>query len=414
MISLWPLALALGLGAAALCLLPTPADEPLSPLAALGREIFHDPSLSASGQQSCASCHRAEFGHASAQGIEKGGPDMQATGQRNVPSIRYLQTRHALRFDKEGKASGGFFWDGRASSLQTQAAKPLLNPLEMANRNADEVVKKLSQAAYARQFAALNGQAIWQHPGQAFAAMTQALAAYQREDPDLQRFDSRFDRVMQGSATFTPSEERGWALFKDTDKGNCAACHTAEPAADGTPALFTDHSYDNLGVPRHPRLPVAARDSDYDLGLCNSKQLAGQSNKAELCGAFKVPSLRNVAVRQAFFHNASMTDLREVIAFYATRDTDPQRWYGKGPAFNDVPAKYRRNVNRSEVPYGQKPAEPPRLNEQEIDDLLAFLLTLTDADLAKSVAKPRGESVAPGAAVRADRRVANPVALNNR
>jgi len=143
---------------------------------------------------------------------------MQATGQRNVPSIRYLQTRHALRFDKEGKASGGFFWDGRASSLQTQAAEPLLNPLEMANKDADEVVKKLSQAAYAKQFAALNGQAIWQHPGQAFAAMTQALAAYQREDPDLQRFDSRFDRVMQGRATFSSSEERGWALFKDTKK----------------------------------------------------------------------------------------------------------------------------------------------------------------------------------------------------
>ncbi len=414
MISLWPLAVALGLGALALWQLPTPADEPLSPLAALGREIFHDPSLSASGQQSCASCHRTEFGHASAQGIEKGGPQMHATGQRNVPSIRYLHTRHAMRFDKEGKASGGFFWDGRASSLQTQAAEPLLNPLEMANKDADEVVKKLSQAAYAKQFAALNGQAIWQHPGQAFAAMTQALAAYQREDPDLQRFDSRFDRVMQGRATFTPAEERGWALFKDTEKGNCAACHTAEPAADGTRALFTDHSYDNLGVPRHPRLPVATRDSDYDLGLCNSKQLTGESNKAELCGAFKVPSLRNVAARQAFFHNASMTDLREVIAFYATRDTDPQRWYGKSTAFNDIPAKYRRNVNRSEVPYGQKPGEQPRLSEQDIDDLLAFLQTLTDADLAKSVAKPRGESVAPDAAARADRPAASPVASNNR
>jgi cytochrome c peroxidase len=339
---------------------------------------------------------------------------MHATGQRNVPSIRYLQTRLALRFDSEGKASGGFFWDGRASSLQTQAAEPFLNPLEMANRDADEVVKKLSQATYAKQFAALNGQNIWQHPGQAFAAMTQALAAYQREDPDFQRFDSRFDRVMKGRATFTPAEDRGWALFKDTEKGNCAACHTTEPAADGTPPLFTDHSYDNLGVPRLSHLPTATRDMDYDLGLCHNKQLADKSNKAELCGAFKVPSLRNVAERQAFFHNASFTDLREVIAFYATRDTDPKRWYGKGPVFNDVPVTYRRNVNRSEVPYGQKPGEQPRLSEQDMNDLLAFLHTLTDADLARSVAKPRGESAAPSAAARADRTAASPVALNNR
>ena len=413
MTRLWPLGLALGLGAVALWLLPAPADEPLSPLAALGRQIFHDPSLSASGQQSCASCHRAEFGHASAHGIENGGPQMQSVGLRNVPSIRYLQTRHALGFDKEGKASGGFFWDGRAGSLETQAAEPLLNPLEMANRDADEVVKKLSQATYAKQFAALNGQNIWQHPGQAFAAMTQALAAYQREDPDLQRFDSRFDRVMQGRATFSAAEERGWALFKDTEKGNCAACHTAEPAADGSPPLFTDHSYDNLGVPRHPHLPTAVRDADFDLGLCRNTQLASRPGIGDMCGAFKVPSLRNVAVRQAFFHNASMTDLREVLAFYATRDTDPARWYGKGPAFNDVPTKHQRNVNRSEVPYGQKPGEQPRLNEQEIDDLLAFLRTLTDADLAGSVAKPRGAAAAPAVAARAGQPVANPKAANS-
>ena len=413
MTRLWPLGLALGLGALALWLLPAPAEEPLSPLAALGRQMFHDPSLSASGQQSCASCHRADFGHASANGIEKGGTHMQTMGQRNVPSIRYLHNRKGLQFDSEGKASGGFFWDGHAASLETQAAEPFLNPLEMANRDVDEVVKKLSHAPYAKQFAALNGQNIWQHPDQAFAAMAQALAAYQREDPDLQRFDSRFDRVMQGRAHFSAAEERGWALFKDTEKGNCAACHSAEPAADGTPPLFTDHSYDNLGVPRHPYLPTAAREADFDLGLCRNTHLTSRPGKDQLCGAFKVPSLRNVAVRQAFFHNASMTDLREVLAFYATRDTDPARWYGKGPAFNDIPPKYRRNVNRSEVPYGQKPGEPPRLNEQEIDDLLAFLHTLTDADLARQVASPRAESVAPAAAVRADQPAANPRAANS-
>ena len=414
MIRLWPLAVALGLGAWVLWQTQAPREQPLSPLAALGREIFHDHLLSASGQQSCASCHRAEYGHASAQGIEKGGPDMQANGLRNVPSVRYVQIRSSLQFDADGKASGGFFWDGRASSLETQAAEPLLNPLEMANKDAEEVVAKLSRASYAPQFTALNGPAIWQHPGQAFAAMTRALAAYQREDPDLQRFDSRFDRVMQGRARFTAAEERGWSLFKEPEKGNCAACHTAESGADGTPPLFTDHSYDNLGVPRHPLLPSASKDRDYDLGLCKTKLSTSQPNHAGRCGAFKVPSLRNVAVRQAFFHNAAFTDLRGVIAFYATRDTDPKRWYGDGQVFNDIPVKHRGNVNRNEVPYGQKAGEQPRLSEQDIDDLLAFLHTLTDADLAPTVAKPRASVAAPAVAARADRTAANPVASNSR
>jgi cytochrome c peroxidase len=244
--------------------------------------------------------------------------------------------------------------------------------------------------------------------------MAEALAAYQREDRDLHRFDSRFDKVMQGRATFNAAEQRGWALFKDEDKGNCAACHTAETGADGSPPLFTDNSYDNLGVPRHPGLRRPQQALDHDLGLCKNSSLPKNVSTAALCGAFKVPSLRNVAVRQAFFHNAAMTDLREVIAFYATRDTDPKRWYGKGPVFNDLPVKYRGNVNRSEVPYGQKPGDQPRLSEQDIDDLLAFLHTLTDADLAESVAKRPGATAAANAEVRADRTAASPVALHNR
>ena len=415
MIRLWPLGLALGIGALVLVFTKTAPREPaLSPLAALGHEIFHDKSLSVSGQQSCASCHRAEFGHASAHGIEKGGPDMQATGLRNVPSVRYVSTPSALTFDKEGKALGGFFWDGRAASLQAQAMQPFLNPSEMANPDAAAVVQKLSRSTYAARFSELNGSSIWQDPGRALTAMAEALAAYQREDRDLHRFDSRFDQVMQGRAIFNAAEKRGWALFKDQDKGNCAACHTAETGADGSPPLFTDNSYDNLGVPRHPGLRRPQQALDHDLGLCKNSSLPKNVSTAALCGAFKVPSLRNVAVRQAFFHNAAMTDLREVIAFYATRDTDPKRWYGKGPVFNDLPVKYRGNVNRSEVPYGQKPGDQPRLSEQDIDDLLAFLQTLTDADLADSVAKRQSATAAAIAEVRADRTAANPVALHNR
>ena len=403
MLKLWPMALAMGLGALVLWLNPAPRHHGLSPLAALGHDIFHDVSLSASGRQSCATCHRAEFGHASARGIETGGPHMQALGQRNVPSLRYVHTRSALTFDKEGKASGGFFWDGRAASLQAQAMQPFLNPLEMANPDAASVVQKLSRSTYAARFTALNGAAIWQQPELAFAAMAEALAAYQKEDPDLHRFDSKFDRVMKGRATFSDAEQRGWSLFKDKEKGNCAACHTAEAGADGSPPLFTDNSYDNLGVPRHPGLGLHQPISGHDLGLCQNRLLPADVRADSLCGAFKVPSLRNVAVRRAFFHNAAITDLREVLSFYATRDTHARLWYGKGPVFNDLPSRYRGNVNRSEAPYDRKPGERPRLSEQDTDDLLAFLQTLTDADLAASVAKPRAAVVVANAAAHADR-----------
>ena len=218
---------------------------------------------------------------------------------------------------------------------------------------------------------------------------------------------------MQGRAPFNAAEERGWALFKDREKGNCAACHTAEAEADDSPPLLTDDSYDNLGVLRHPLTGGEDRRSCHDLGLCSNKSLPASIRAAGLCGAFKVPSLRNVAVRQACFHNAAMTDLREVLAFYATRDTDPRRWYGPGPAFNDIPPDHRRNVNRNEVPYGQKHDEQPRLSEQDIDDLLTFLHTLIDADLAGSAAKPRVAAAAASVAARADPPAASPRVANH-
>jgi cytochrome c peroxidase len=272
-------------------------------------------------------------------------------------------------------------------------------------------VAKLSRAAYAAEFERLFGKDIWQQTDKAFDAMTQALASYQTEDTDFHPFDSLFDRVAQGQASFTAAQQRGWELFKDPEKGNCAACHTAEADKDGTPPLFTDHSYDNLGVPSSATM---LKTQALDQGVCTHPLVRTRSDAQSLCGAFKVPGLRNVAVRRAFFHNAAITDLREVIAFYATRDTDPKRWYGTNKPLGGVHPSLRANVNRDEVPYGQKPGEQPRLSEQDIDDLLAFLHTLTDADLMAITASPRVALAAPSVAVRADRSVANPAALNNR
>jgi len=388
---------------------PNPGQQ-LSAQAQLGHEIFHDKSLSVSGQQSCASCHLKEFGHASARGLEIGGPQMQSTGDRNTPSLRYLWRNTGLHFDEEGKASGGFFWDGHSDSLKAQAAEPFLNPAEMANADKVSVVAKLSRSTYPAEFERLFGKDIWQHTDQAFDAMTLALASYQTEDPDFHPFDSVFDRVAQGQASFTAPQARGWELFKDPEKGNCAACHTAEADKDGTPPMFTDNSYDNLGLPASAKM---RKSPTLDKGVCTHPLVSARADANSWCGAFKVPGLRNVAVRQAFFHNASITDLREVIAFYATRDTDPKRWYGTSKPLGSVHPSLRANVNRDEAPYGQKPGEQPRLSERDIDDLLAFLHTLTDADLKAIAASPRAAIAALGVVARADRRAASPAALDN-
>ena len=391
----WPMGIACMVLGGMLWWKHTPT-QPLAPAAQLGKLIFHDVGLSASGQQSCATCHVASLGHASARGLEAGGASFEYPGERNVPSLRYLSFNQGLQWDEEGKASGGFFWDGRADSLQAQAGEPFLNPHEMANTSRAEVVQRLQASAYAARFSEVFGNGIWRSPEQAFDAMTSALASYQTQDPVFRRFDSLFDRVMQGQAQFSAQQERGWHLFQDEEKGNCAACHTAQAAADGTPALFTDFSYDNLGVPRHTAILANAKATHFDLGLCNPKQ--------NVCGAFKVPSLRNVAVRRAFFHNARFDNLHDALSFYASRDTDPAKWYDKASAkFNDVPKAYQRLVNTSEAPYGGKLGESPKLNAQDIVDLEAFLHTLTDADLQTADAAPRGATALPRAAVHAGR-----------
>lgn len=373
-----------------------PPMPPLSPTAQLGKWIFHDVGLSASGQQSCATCHVASLGHASARGLEAGGASFEHPGERNVPSLRYLQYNRALQWDEDGKASGGFFWDGRADTLQAQAGEPFLNPREMANTSRAEVVQRLKTSTYAGRFSEVFGSDIWRNPDQAFDAMTLALASYQTQDPVFHRFDSLFDRVMQGQAHFSDQQERGWRLFRDEEKGNCAACHSAQAAVDGTPALFTDFSYDNLGVPRHTAILANAKKEHIDLGVCVPEK--------KVCGAFKVPSLRNVAVRRAFFHNARFDNLHDVLAFYASRDTDPAKWYGKVSAkFNDVPKIYQHFINTSEAPYGGKLGESPKLSAQDIDDLQAFLHTLTDADLQTADAAPQGATALARGAVHAGR-----------
>lgn len=364
---------------------PGDGSASLSELAQIGELIFHDVSLSASGQQSCATCHVADRALAGndATPAPPGGADLQLSGFRNTPSLRYLRFNPAFGFDAEGAPVGGFTRDGRANSLAAQARAPFLTDFEMANASAADVAARLAGAAYAQRFRALFGASIFDDPDAAFDRALQALQAYQLEDrAEFAPFSSKFDRFLAGEAELSPAELRGFALFNDPTRGNCAACHPSTRAADGTPPLFTDFSYDNLGVPRNPDIRANADPAFFDLGLCGPAR-EDLANRADLCGAFKVPSLRNVALTAPYFHNGRFQTLREVVRFYVRRDTNPDEWYpldaaGNVRKFDDLPPGYAVNVNRTEVPYNRNVGDVPALSDSEIDDVVAFLGTLTD------------------------------------
>ncbi len=359
------------------------ADEvALSAQARLGQQIFEDESLSASGRQSCATCHAPQANHAppNALAVQRGGRAMELEGLRSTPSIRYLSTNTPFHVDPDGAPNGGFFWDGRADSLRVQAGQPFLSPFEMANANVQEVVDRLSRAAYAGEFQRVFGTDIFQRSDDAFARMALALQQYEVEDGDFRPFSSKYDFVLRGQAALTEQELRGLALFNSPAKGNCAACHPSAQAAAGAPPLFTDFSYDSLGVPRNGELARNADPNYFDLGLCARADLAART---DLCGSFKVPSLRNVATRQALFHNGKFKSLKDALTFYVQRDIDPARFYprradGSVDKFDDLPPAYRGNVNTSEAPYNRRPGDIPALSDAEIDDVIAFLGTLTD------------------------------------
>jgi cytochrome c peroxidase len=188
---------------------------------------------------------------------------------------------------------------------------------------------------------------------------------------------------MKGNAAFTPQELRGLKLFADPDKGNCAACHLADPGADHSPPLFTDFSFSALGVPRNKSIAANRDPRFYDLGLCGPVR-SDQINQQEFCGMFKTPTLRNVATRAVFMHNGRFTDLESAVQFYVERDTNPERWYpkdaaGKVDKFNDLPKQLRRHVDIFDAPLNRKPSDAPALNSAEIKDVVAFLGTLSDA-----------------------------------
>jgi cytochrome c peroxidase len=370
-------------------------------IAELGQKLFFDISLSASGQTACATCHDPAHGFSAPDpaSVQLSGPDMRHAGIRAVPSLMYGQTvpafsEHFFESEDEGDESvdqgptGGRDWDGRIDRARDQAVLPLLDPNEMANVDLRAVVSAVARAAYADDVRRLYGQDIFADTTKAFAALTEALEFYQETPKTFSPFSSKYDFFLRGQASLTAREARGLAVFNDPDKGNCANCHKSAVPADGQPPLFTDFGYVALGLPRNRAIP-ANNDPDYfDLGLCGPTR-HDLAQHAEYCGMFKAPTLRNVALKQSFYHNGIYHSLREAVAFYATRDSNPERWYPVGPdglvrKFDDLPAEYTANVNM-ELPFGGKRV----LSDADVEDLVAFLRTLTDGYNNQPNATPR-------------------------
>jgi cytochrome c peroxidase len=354
----------------------------LSELARLGRLIFADESLSASGRMSCRTCHVPEHAHASppADVVSAGGAHLERRGTRNSPSLRYVHLTPAFHVEPDGTAVGGFFRDGRASSLTEQALGPFMDVDEMANPSVQVLAARLEAASYAGAFRRLFGASVFDDPQRVVESAASALAQFQVESREFHPFDSRYDAYLAGETTLTAQQLRGLKLFNDPGKGNCAACHPSEPGADGSPPLFTDFTYDTLGVPRNADIPANADAAFVDLGVCGPRR--SDVEGTDLCGAFKVPTLRNVAKTAPYFHNGRFKTLQEVVAFYARRDTNPEEWYPTGPGgvrkFDDLPTGLHGNVNVTEAPYDRKPGDPPALTATEIEDVVAFLQTLDD------------------------------------
>jgi cytochrome c peroxidase len=185
-----------------------------------------------------------------------------------------------------------------------------------------------------------------------------ALEVYQQDYRTFYPYSSKYDAVLAGKAELTPAEARGLDLFNAANKGNCASCHISRRGNDGTPPQFTDYGLIALGVPRNLDIPANKDPTYFDLGLCGPLR-TDFLKREDYCGLFRTPTLRNVALRQTFFHNGAVHSMRDAVRFYVERETRPERWY---------PRNAEGSIDKYE----------PALTSAEIDDVVAFLGTLTD------------------------------------
>jgi cytochrome c peroxidase len=309
-------------------------SKPKPTKASLGALIFADTNLSEPPGQACATCHVASSAFADPRpGPTSAGAVAGRFGFRNTPSITYSSFTPKLGPAGPGENGGflgGLFWDGRAATLQAQASGPLLNKLEMNNPDTATIQGKLKAASYASQIRTLYGKTALDTADKAMSALTDAIAAFETTGMP-NRFTSKYDAYLAGTATLTAAEARGLALFESEKTGpctngappcGCAQCHLDKPGADGSPPLFTDFGYDNIGIPKNPDNPYYTLPPDLnpDGANFNDFALGWQIHNPKQWGHFKAPSIRNVALTAPYGHNGYFADLKAIVHFYNTRD----------------------------------------------------------------------------------------------
>jgi cytochrome c peroxidase len=385
------------------------ASPKLTPQEELGKKLFFDAGLSTPPGQSCAACHGPEVGFT--------GPDERANipggvyegafhgrfGNRKPPSAAYAGWSPVLGHTEGGTFTGGMFWDGRAAGfilgdpLAEQALGPFLNPLEQNMPDKAEIVRRVKASSYAALF-----EEIW-GPGSldanegvdaAYEKIGRSIAAYERSS-EVNPFSSRFDdfwrkakaagldveTIGEGNAAsfsgfgLDETELHGLVLF--IDKGLCAECHVLT-SVEGRPPVFTDYTYDNLGIPRNPDNPFykmpaelnpdGERWVDRGLGSFLEESDPLRDHAAANIGKHKVPTLRNVDLRprpgfvKAYMHNGYFKTLEDIVRFYNTRDVDGAGW---------PPPEVADNVNSAEM--GNL-----GLSAEEEAAIVAFMRTLSD------------------------------------
>lgn len=356
----------------------------------LGEMLFSDVRLSPANGQACVSCHipAAAFTDP-AFGPSSLGADKKSFGNRNTPSIMYMKFANPLKYkpDDEDKTKmeyeGGLFWDGRANSLEEQAKGPLLNPVEMAATKEYVAFATCTSATYGDLFRNIFGSSLCDEASlfetskqpklvnqveQIFDAVAKAIASFERTD-QFAPFSSKFDKVSANLDKFTESEQRGFDQFKNEKTAKCVACHVLETDNSAGLPLFTDFTYDNIGVPVNQEIRARGH-SAVDIGL------AATTKREEDKGKFKVPTLRNIARTAPYMHNGYFKTLKQVVEFYNDRDV---KAVCSGPASADEAA--RNNCwPAAEVPESMNREElgDLKLSAQDILDLVAFMETLND------------------------------------
>ena len=342
----------------------------------VGEELFNDKSLSFNKTMSCATCHDSTkaFSDPRVTNANLGaslGDDNVSIGDRNTPSAMYASFSPNFHFDDaEALFIGGQFLDGRSLDLKEQAKGPFLNPLEMGMPDAASVVSRVKENSdYVEKLETLYGSDIFDNDDNAYDAIADSIAEFEKSS-EFAPFDSKFDRFLAGTYTLSDSEARGMEIFSNEDEvagaGRCTLCHPIT-TDDGSSPLMTDFSYDNLGVPINTALREAnGVGTTLDSGLFSNELVDDE----ELQGAFKVASLRNVAVTEPYMHNGVFKDLKTVVHFYNTRDVDGAINPETGSVWQE--GEFHSGRNTDEL-------GDLGLSEQDEDDLVAFLKTFTDA-----------------------------------